>query len=204
MKILKDNEYIREGSLAWYVKKYWKPALAVGLSVAVLGSAIAFAGTKGEAEAKVQEPIESLPISEFQAFTPIDEVPLDAELQEFIFGVAEDYDLEGELVLSVIGHESNYQHCALGDDGESYGLMQVKKKYHEDRMERLKVTDLYDPYENVIVGVDYLAELIQKGGIEWGLMAYNGGIAYANEKTELGIITEYAESVLMLAELLKN
>ena len=182
MKILKDNEYIREGSIAWYVKKYWKPALAVGLSVAVLGSAIAFAGTKGEAEAKVQEPIESLPISEFQAFTPIDEVPLDADLQEFIFGVAEDYGLEGELVMAVIGQESNYNHCVLGDDGESYGLMQVQKSQHEDRMERLKVTDLYDPYENVLVGIDYLAECMSKyPKVASALTVYNAGERGANE-----------------------
>ena len=195
---------IREGSLAWYASKYWKPALAVSLSVAVLGSAIAFAGTKDEAEANVQEPIKSLPISEFQAFTPLESVPLDAELQEFIFGVAEDYGLEGELVMSVIGQESNYQHCALGDEGNAYGLMQVHPSQHGDRMERLKVTDLYDPYENVIVGVDYLAECIEEGGLVWGLHCYNGGASYANEKEAQGVVSEYAESVMMLTELLKG
>lgn len=195
---------IREGSLAWYASKYWKPALAVGLSVAVLGSAIAFAGTKDEAEANVQEPIKALPISEFQAFTPLESVPLDAALQEFIFGVAEDYGLEGELVMAVIGQESNYQHCALGDEGNAYGLMQVHPSQHGDRMERLKVSDLYDPYENVTVGIDYLAACIEEGGLEWGLMAYNGGFQYANEMTKQGVVSEYAESVMMLTELLKG
>lgn len=201
---MKKNEYIRKGSIAWYASRYWKPALVVGLSVAVLGSAIAFAGAKGEVEPKIQEPIETLPISEFQAFTPLEDVPLDAELQEFIFGVAEDYGLEGELVMAVIGQESNYKHCEIGDYGRSYGLMQIQKQFHEERMERLKVTDLLDPYENVIVGVDYLAECIEKGDLEYGLMAYNGGMAYANEMTAQGTVSEYAESVLMLAELLKG
>ena len=166
-------------------------------------SVIAFAGTKDEEQANVQEPVESLPISEYQAFTPID-VPLDAELQEFIFGVAEDYGLEGELVMAVIGQESNYQHCALGDDGNSYGLMQIQKRFHEERMERLKVSDLYDPYENVIVGIDYLAELIEMGGLEWGLTAYNGGFQLANELEKQGVVSEYAESVMMLTEMLKG
>ena len=201
---MKKNEYIRKGSIAWYVSKYWKPALAVGVTVTVLGTAIAFAGAKDEEQANVQDELKSLPISEFQAFTPLEDVPLDAELQEFIFGVAEDYGLEGELVMSIIGQESNFSHCIVGDDGESKGLMQVQEKWHTERMERLKVDDLYDPYENVIVGVDYLAELLAKGDLEWALMAYNGGEAYADEMTKQGVVSEYAESVMMLAELLKN
>ena len=195
---------IRKGRIAWYTQKYWKPVVVAVVGTTLMVSVIAFAGTKDESQANVQAPNESLPISEFQAFTPLESVPLDAELQEFIFGVAEDYGLEGELVMAVIGQESNYQHCALGDDGNAYGLMQVHPSQHGDRMERLKVSDLYDPYENVIVGVDYLAECIEEGGLEWGLHCYNGGAKYANALHEQGTISEYAEGVMMLAELLKG
>lgn len=197
------TRYIREDSIAWYTKKYWKPVVVAVMGMSLIVSVIAFGETKNEEQVNVQEPVESLPISEYQAFTPID-VPLDAELQEFIFGVAEDYGLEGELVMAVIGQESNYQHCALGDDGEAYGLMQIHPSQHGDRMERLKVSDLYDPYENVIVGVDYLAECIEEGGLEWGLHCYNGGAKYANALHEQGTISEYAEGVMTLAELLKG
>ena len=108
--------------------------------------------------------------------------------------------------MAVIGQESNYKHCVIGDDGEAYGLMQVHPSQHGDRMERMKISEdeLLDPYANVVVGVDYLAECIEEGGLVWGLMAYNGGASYANEMTKKGVISEYAESVMVLYELLKG
>lgn len=182
MKILKENEYIREKSIAWYTQKYWKPVVVAVVGTTLMVSVIAFAGTKDESKANVQEPIESLPISEFQAFTPLESVPLDAALQEYIYGVCEDYGVDFELVLAMIGQESEYNHCELGDDGESYGLMQVMKSQHEDRMERLKVTDLYDPYENVLVGIDYMAECLNKyPKVASALTVYNAGERGANK-----------------------
>lgn len=194
---------LREGSIAWYASKLWKPVVAGVVVTSLAVSIVAFADEKEPAQVNYQDPAENLPVSEFQAFTPID-VPLDAELQEFIFGVAEDYGLDGELVLAVIGQETNYKADAVGDEGNAYGLMQVHPAQHEARMERMKVTNLLDPYENVVVGVDYLAECIEQGGLEWGLMCYNGGAAYADEMTKQGVVSEYAEGVMMLAELLEN
>lgn len=205
---------IREKSIAWYAQKTWwqvrwcirqyrKPIIATAVVVGLMVVLLASAEGNEPAQANTQEPIKTCSVGEISGFTPMD-VPLDVELQEFIFGVAEDYGLEGELVMAVIGQESNYRHCLIGDDGKSKGLMQVQEKWHTERMERMKVTDLMNPYENVIVGVDYLAECIEKGGLEWGLMAYNGGASYANEKTKQGVISEYAESVLFLYELLKG
>jgi soluble lytic murein transglycosylase-like protein len=57
-------------------------------------------------------------------------------------------------------------------------------------MERLGCTDLLDPYQNVSVAVDYLAEQIDRyGSLEKGLVAYNKG-HYA------GTVTSYAKTVL--------
>lgn len=203
---MKKNEYIRKGSIAWYASRYWKPALAVGLSITVLGTAIAFAGTKDEEQLNVQEPIKTRSIIEYQTFTPIESVPLDAELQEHIFNIAEGYGLEGELILAMAGIESNYSHCAIGDEGESYGLLQVQPKWYEEEMARLNVSkeQLLDPYANVVLGVDIVAGYIERFGLEYGLIAYNEGPDDAIAKKEIGVISEYAESVLMLAELLKN
>ena len=103
----RKNYRLREGSIAWYTSKLWKPVVAGVVVTSLAVSIVAFADEKEPAQVNYQEPVKSLPVSEFQAFTPID-VPLDAKLQEFIFGVAEDYGLEGELVMAVIGQESNY------------------------------------------------------------------------------------------------
>ena len=134
------------------------------------------------------------------------DIPLHPELQAFIFGVAEDYGLEGELVMAVIGIESNYKADSVGDNGEAYGLMQVWPKWHEAEMERLKISteELLDPYANVVVGVDVLAGYVERFGVEYGLVAYNAGPDDAIAMKEQGTITEYAESVIMLADLLKQ
>ena len=56
------------------------------------------------------------------------------------------------------------------------GYMQIYEECHRDRMERLNVTDLTNPYQNVLVGIDYLSELIERyGTIQDALAAYNYG-----------------------------
>ena len=200
----RKNYRLREGSIAWYCNKYWKPATAVLLSAALLTAITACTTEKTEKQAEVQEPRKTTSQAEFEPIKVLADVPLDADLQLHIFEVAEQYGLEPELVMAVIGQESNYRHCLTGDNGESYGLMQVMKSQHEERMDKLECTNLLNPYENVTVGVDYLAECIEKGGLEWGLMAYNGGFKYANEMTKQGVVSEYAEGVMMLTDLLKG
>lgn len=196
--------YIREKSLVWYARKYWKPAVAVGLAVTVLGSAIAFGCEKEPKSTELQQTHKTASEANFVVGSVSWDVPLDEDLQFFIWQMGERYGLEPELILAVIGQESNYNADAIGDNGNSYGLMQVQPAQHGSRMNQYNVTDLLNPYENILIGVDYLAECIEKGGLEWGLMAYNGGFEYANAMTEQGTITEYAESVLMLAELLRG
>ncbi len=196
--------YIREKSPLWYANKFWKPALAVGLSVAVLGSAIAFGCENKPKQTECPQTQKSPSEANFVVGSVAWDVPLDEDLQLYIYELSERYGLEPELILAVIGQESNYKADVIGDNGNSYGLMQVQPAHHGGRMNQYNVTDLLNPYENVLIGTDYLAECIAKGGIEWGLMAYNGGASYANEMTEQGVISEYAESVIMLAELLKE
>ena len=66
-------------------------------------------------------------------------------------------------------------------------------------MERLGITDLKDPKQNVVVGVDYLLELLhwrENTTLEWALMAYNGGPRYADGKAAAGIVTNYANYII--------
>lgn len=58
--------------------------------------------------------------------------------------------------------------------------------WHSDRAARLGVSDFYDPYSNILVGVDLLNELLESsnGDIYRALTRYNGGSTigrYANE-----------------------
>lgn len=125
------------------------------------------------------------------------DIPLDRDLQDHIFKLCEENNLDPIMVLAVIRKESSYRSQLMGDNGDAYGLMQVQQKHHQDRMDRLGVTDLLDPYQNVTVGIDFLSELSGRGKpLEWVLMAYNGGASYANRKWEAGEVTSYVTKVL--------
>lgn len=99
-----------------------------------------------------------------------------------------------KLVEAIIERESGWDPEAV--NGDCIGLMQVSEKWHQDRMERLGVTDLTDPYDNILVGVDYLAELFEQyedvGAV---LMKWNGDNRLS-EYLETGELSEYAEKVL--------
>jgi hypothetical protein len=133
--------------------------------------------------------------------------PIDIELLDHISGLSADYEIPVELVLAVIEVESSYRTDAVSVAGAK-GLMQVIPEHHEPRMNRLNCTDLFDPKQNVTVGVDFLAELIEKNGgnLHKALTAYNHGQKGANEKFfSKGIYrTEYSSKVLETAEKIKG
>ena len=125
------------------------------------------------------------------------DVPLSEELQDHIFAECEYYDVDPTLIISIIKKESEFRDWVVGDKGRSYGLMQIQERWHEERMDKLQVTDLLNPYQNVTVGIDYLAELLDRNkGVEWALMAYNGGPSYANKLRAKNMVSDYAKTVL--------
>lgn len=126
-------------------------------------------------------------------FIPITEIKLDAEMQEWIWNYCNDKNISPALVMAIIERESSCNSACIGDRGNSFGYMQIYKKWHTDRMEKLGVTDLLDGKQNIMVGVDYLLELFQENSdVTWVLNAYNGGRAYANRKSD----TDYSVDVL--------
>lgn len=124
------------------------------------------------------------------------DIPLDEDLQDYILEVCHDYGVNHLIVLGMIEKESTFGPNVIGDNGEAFGLMQIQPKWHQERMGRLGVTDILDPYQNVLVGVDYFAEMLSYDrGIAWALMAYNGGVMYANELIDEGAISSYVTDV---------
>lgn len=102
------------------------------------------------------------------------DVPLDGDTQALLHSACEEAGITYELALAVIRKETEFQNV-MGDNGNSYGYMQIQPRWHEDRMERLGVTDLTDPYSNFCVGCDFLSELLSKYTLEEALTAYNSG-----------------------------
>ena len=132
------------------------------------------------------------------------DIPMDAELQRLLYKACDETEIPYELALAVIQKETGFRNVT-GDGGNSTGYMQVQERWHKARMKRLGVTDLSDPYGNFLVGCDYLSELLRYDlGIEWALMAYNGGPLYASKMVKAGKVSQYAESVLNYMNILKT
>ena len=126
------------------------------------------------------------------------DVPLDVSLQAHIVRQAEMHGLDPAIIVAMCWKESTYRHDAIGDGGNSFGLCQVQVKWHYARMLRLGCTNLLDPYQNVTVAVDYLAELLGRyGSIDKALTAYNRG-SYS------GTVSTYANQVITYAEQLRK
>ena len=118
----------------------------------------------------IEEP-EAVPME----YDPVrDDIPLDAEIQHLLYKACGETGIRYELALAVIWQETDFRNV-IGDGGESVGYMQVQEKWHRDRMERLGVTDLLDPYGNFMVGLDFLAELLEKHELTDALTRYNSG-----------------------------
>ena len=90
--------------------------------------------------------------------------------------VAQEFNVEKTLILSVIFQESRCKPDALGTSNDS-GLMQIVPKWHQERIERLSVTDLFDPEQNMRVGADILSSLNVNESTLDALVVYNGGYA---------------------------
>ena len=120
------------------------------------------------------------------------DVPLDGETQALLHSACEEAGITYELALAVIRKETGFQNV-MGDNGNSYGYMQIQPRWHEERMERLGVTDLTDPYSNFRVGCDFLAELLSKYTLEESLTAYNSGKPGKSEyaKSVMNYMEEY-------------
>ena len=130
-------------------------------------------------------------------------IPLSARFQKYIDGKCKSYGISTNVVMGCIRTESNFQTQIMGDNGKAYGLMQVQKQWHKERMKKVGATDLLNPYDNVAVGIDYLAELykIYNGNWHKALMAYNGGHAYCKRRLRMGLVNSpYSRRVMNYAE----
>lgn len=177
---------------------------------AVLQAEHIAAQNEAQAFLEAQEAMNARQAEEWMAYTeeerleglvePVEADPIEAAIQEG----AEAAGIEPKLIKAMIQKESQWNAGAMGDGGKSYGLMQIHKRFHTDRMARLGVTDLLDPVQNIKVGTDYLKELnaMSDGrGMNWLLMAYNMGPDQANKLWKKGTrSTAYTREISRIME----
>lgn len=135
-------------------------------------------------------------------------VPLETDIQRRIKEICMEEAIDPTVILAIIDVESSFDPKAMGDGGNSFGLMQIQPRWHSKRMEALGVVDLLDPKQNVAVGIDILAELVAKydGDIEMALVAYNAGPtgAYRHWFSRGVYSSDYSEKVLEISAKLKE
>lgn len=126
------------------------------------------------------------------------DVPLSEDLQLYIIGLCEEKHIDPAVIMAMIWRESSYNPSAIGDSGDSLGLMQIQPKWNMALMQELGCLDLLDPYQNVTVGIEVLSEKLELyGDMAMALVGYNSG--WFN-----GIVTNYANDVLEKAEELRG
>nr|DAP61127.1 MAG TPA: hypothetical protein [Caudoviricetes sp.] len=108
---------------------------------------------------------------------------------EMIDDIATRSGVDPNIVKAIIKEESGGNPNAVGDGGESIGLMQIQPRWHRAKMEELGIVSLFDPQENVILGCSILSDLYDKyGNYEDALSVYNSGNIHDGK--------QYAERIL--------
>lgn len=129
--------------------------------------------------------------------------------QVYLWCICKEAGVDYYMVLAMIERESGYRYDATGDSGNSKGLLQVYEKWHKDRMQEVGATDLYNPYDNMRVAVDFLKEIqdryLESSGAHCVLMVYNMGASGANKLWAEGIYsTAYTRQILQRAQEIKQ
>ena len=97
----------------------------------------------------------------------------------YIDGIAEEYDVNYNLIKAVITTESSWNVKARSRV-KALGLMQIMKACATDF--KTPHSEMYDPYVNVTVGTMYLSKLLKQfPDVETALVAYNEGPRHAKK-----------------------
>lgn len=109
-------------------------------------------------------------------------------------------NLDPYFLLAVIAKESNFKPDTIGDNGKSFGLMQIQPQWHSERAERLGVSDYCDIHGNILLGADYLSEIMVQlhGSHLFSLVGYNAGPAAGARAMEERRPSDYAARVFRL------
>ena len=117
----------------------------------------------------------------------------------YIHGMCEHYDLNYNLVKSVISTESGWKYNAKSSAG-ALGLMQIMKACATDY--KTPHSEMYDPYVNVTIGIKYLSKLTKQfDNTLTALVGYNEGPRYAkNYKSDYINNSRYVHKVMNYLE----
>ena len=95
-----------------------------------------------------------------------------AKYDEYIEAASRKHGVDAPLLKAVMMAESNFNPRAVSKKG-ALGLMQIMPQ----NLRKLKITNPFDPKENIMAGAQYLKELLNRfnGKLPLAVAAYNAG-----------------------------
>lgn len=128
---------------------------------------------------------------------------LPEDVQRYAYYMSRQGGVDYSVVLAIIEVESGYRPDMVKGTGDT-GYMQLIGQWHEERMERLGCENLADPYGNIKVGIDFLAEKLEKHEGNYGkaLMEFRYGELGARKHffSKGKTTCKYVEDVMGVAE----
>lgn len=113
------------------------------------------------------------------------------------------YSISPELLYAMCEKEST--RFVNARNGSCKGLMQINEKFHKSRMQSLNISNIYDPYGNILLAADFMNELKkEKNNVYYNLMRYNMATTTANKLFANGQISNYALSIVSHSKVLEK
>lgn len=121
----------------------------------------------------------------------------------YIYDICKNYEYDFVpdlpiLIEAMMETESNFQPNVVSS-ANCVGLMQISVRWQSDRAAKLGVTDLFDPYGNILIGIDLLKDLYfnyAHEDIQLAIMMYNMDFSLARKIRANGELTPYAIKVM--------
>lgn len=123
---------------------------------------------------------------------------IDAEYIQYCEEIGKEYGICPYLLVAIIERESSGDPTAK--NGSCKGLCQVSEKWHKSRMEKLGVTDIYDPYGNIQLCADYILELAE----EYEDVSVVLGVYHGEKNATTGKMSSYTSGILARSEELER
>ena len=157
---------------------------------------------KGQSIVEDQNHPNNAEIEEALAYLSENSVNVPPEIEVLCIQYGKENGIAPELLEAICWKESRFQPDVVNTSGTCHGIAQIHRGSHRARMERLGVTDLYDPKDNIRVCADYLAELFEKYEDPTTVLElYNGDTTAAADPNRT---SSYAQKILNISNALER
>ena len=127
--------------------------------------------------------------------------------QEYLWTVCQEKNLDWVTMVALYEGESGYHFDIIGKAGDS-GYGQIVPSSNKELLEKLEVTDILNPYQNILVSCTIMEWLLNEydGSYEKALTAYNAGTGGAYKRYfSAGVdASPYAKGILKRADRIRK